>query len=216
VRSIVFFIVLVLGLTLSISVDAYRAPRRSAKQVAYAIGATRPATPKAQRLAWAKILIGIAKTHNFDALSGWAIIAHESHWRAGAVGSDGEDIGLAQVRYTASTVCKKDPKGEGCLAYRASLFDPATNMRRMAGAITSWRKLCRKKIGKSPQMSQWLQGYGGYSRPPRILCGHKRVQVKRKGRSRWVWRPTAVPKPVQDILAMRRSMIRRLNKQRIR
>lgn len=215
-RSVIFFFVLALVLTLSIDADAYRAPRRSVSQVAYAIGVTRPSASKPLRRSWAKILIRVAKAHNFDPLSGWAIIAHESHWRPGAVGSDGEDIGLAQVRYTASTVCKSDRKSKRCLAYRASLFDPAINIARMAGAITSWRKLCLKKIGKSPLMSQWLQGYGGYSRPPRILCGHKRVRVKRKGRSRWVWRPTPVPKPVRDILRMRRNMINRLVKRRIR
>ena len=203
-------------LTLSVQLDAYRAPTRSVRQVAYAIGVTRPSASKAQRQAWAKILIRIAKAHNFDPLSGWAIIAHESHWRPNAVGSDGEDIGLAQVRYTASATCKKDPEGKPCLAYRASLFDPATNMARMAFAITAWRKLCLKKIGKAPLMSQWLQGYGGYSRPPRILCGHKRVKRKVKGRYRWVWRPTPIPKPVQDILDMRHRMIRRLHKRRIR
>jgi len=200
----------------SVSAEPYRAPRRTVGQVAHAIGVTRPRATLAQRVAWAKILIRISTAHNFDPLSGWAIIAHESHWRPGAIGSDGEDIGLAQVRYTASTVCKKDLDGEACLAYRASLFDPATNMGRMAYAISAWRKLCRKKIGKSPLMSQWLQGYGGYSRPPRILCGHKRVRVKRKGQYRWVWRPTPIPQPVQDILDMRRAMIRRLSAKRVR
>ena len=86
----------------------------------------------------------------------------------------------------------------------------------MAAAISAWRKLCKRKIGKAPLMSQWLQGYGGYSRPPRILCGHKRVKVKQGKRYRWVWRPTPVPKPVRDILQARKRMIRRLRKRRIR
>lgn len=216
-RSIVVVVLAwIAGLTLgSDAMAKYVAPTRSVDQVAFAIGRTRPGSSKALRRSWAKTLIRIAKKHNFDPLSGWAIIAHESHWHPSRVGSDGQDIGLAQIRYTASSVCN-DRESDRCEAYRKSLFDPAVNMARMAYAITAWRKLCKQKIGKGPLMSQWLQGYGGYSRPPNRLCGHKRVKKGKGKRARWVWRPTPVPKPVRDILRMRKRMIAKLRKKRIR
>lgn len=195
---------------------AYRAPRRSVSDVAYAIGKTRPKLALEQRRQWAKLLIKQATKHNFDPLSGWAIIAHESHWNPRAVSADGKDIGLAQIRYTMSRACRDDRDSDACERSKQALFSPAVNMARMAGAITAWRKLCKKKIGKGPLMSQWLQGYGGYSRPPKRLCGHKRVRVKRKGRWRWVWRPTKVPAPVARILRMRKRMIKQLKQRRKR
>lgn len=190
----------------------YTAPTRTVKQVSHAIGTVRKVSDK-QRSAWARILIRVAKKHNFDPLSGWAIIAHESRWRPGAVSADGHDIGLAQIRYTLRRACREDRDSKACKQQKQALFDPAVNMAAMAEAITSWRKLCKKVTGKAPLMSQWLQGYGGYSRPKKgIMCGHKKV--RRKGKVVWV--PTKVPREVKRILQARRRMIRRLRKKRIR
>ena len=180
----------------------YRAPRRSHAQVSYAIRSEGVSEGTAK--AWARILVKVAEDYNFDPLTGWAIIAHESHWRPGAVGA-GKDIGLAQIRYTVSSRCH-DPESEACRAWRDALFDPATNMRQMATAIDQWRKTCKKRTGKA-DLKHVLQGYGGYSRGP-ILCGRQKV----KGR----WRDLPVPKAVQDILRARHAMIRTLSQKRIR
>lgn len=208
------FLSLLVGALVLVSTPAlpYTAPTRSVAQVSYAIKRVRKASAR-QREAWAKILIRVADKHNFDPLSGWAIIAHESRWRPGAVSADGHDIGLAQIRYTLRGACREDRDSKACERQKQALFDPAVNMAAMAGAITAWRKLCKKVTGKAPLMSQWLQGYGGYSRPKQgIICGHKKV--RRKGKVVWV--PTKVPKEVRRILQARKRMIRRLRKERIR
>ncbi len=191
----------------------YQAPRRSVSQVAYAIGISRPGLADEKKTLFAKLLVEVAKQHNFDALSGWAIIDHESHWRADAVGPDGEDIGLAQIRYTTHKACREDRDSAACEARREALFDPAVNIRAMAGAITAWRELCERVTGKAPNMTNWLAGYGGYSRPAEgIYCGRKKVKTARGER----WQELPVPKAVLDIVAARKDMLRRLQKERVR
>lgn len=192
---------------------AYVAPTRTPAQIAHAIAASNGNIPAGQRLALAKLLIRVAKEHNFDPLSGWAIIDHESDWRASAVGPDGEDIGLAQIRYTMSEVCRDDRESDACLRRRTALMDPETNIRAMTGAITAWRKLCHEKTGRAPNMQNWLAGYGGYSRPDDdVFCGRKRVKTK----NGWHWKELPVPKAVADIISARKAMIARLRKDGIR
>lgn len=193
--------------------SGYQAPTRSLSQVVYAIGITRPKLPEAKRRALAKILLRVAKARNFDPLSGWAIIDHESRWRADAVGPDGEDIGLAQIRYTEHRACREDRESAGCKARREALMDPAVNIHAMGFAISAWRELCTKVTGKPPEMHQWLAGYGGYSRPAQqIYCGLQRVKTA-KG---WRWKALPTPKPVADILVARKAMIARLKAERVR
>jgi hypothetical protein len=58
-------------------------------------------------------------------------------------------------------------------------------------------------------MKNWLAGYGGYSRPKQhIFCGRKRVRTKR---GYW-WKDLPTPKPIADIIAARKAMIRKLKK----
>lgn len=188
---------------------AYVAPRRSLKQVAHAIDISRPSTAEGKRQALARLVIDVAKAHNFDPLSAWAIIDHESGWNPKAISADGQDIGLAQIRYTVQRPCVEDRDSEACAKAKERLLDPATNIRTMAGAITAWRKLCTEKMGKAPNMRDWLAGYGGYSRPSQdIYCGHQRV---RRGKG-WVWKRLPTPKGVKEILDARHRMIRRLRK----
>lgn len=193
-----------------LSVDvhaAYVAPRRTVEQVAKAIKISNPGLGDGARRGLAKLLVDVAKKHNFDPLSGWAIIDHESDWRPRAVGPDGEDIGLAQIRYTQSAACRKDRKSKACKARREALMDPAVNIRAMAHAITAWRRLCHDKTGRAANMVNWLAGYGGYSKPSEhIYCGRKRVKTK-KG---FVWKELPVPRPVQDIVDARKAMLRKL------
>ena len=208
-------IILVL-LVSTIAVDAgatYAAPRRSIRQLTYAIGTTRPELPEARRRALAKMLLDVAKRHNFDPLSGWAIIDHESRWRANAIGPDGEDIGLAQIRYTEHAACRRDRSSPGCAARRAALMDPAVNMAAMGAAISAWRSLCTKVTGKAPDMRHWLAGYGGYSRPEQnIYCSRRKV---RSGKG-WRWQELKTPKAVEDILAARKAMIRQLQRDAVK
>jgi len=192
---------------------AYVAPRRSMKQVAHAIEVSRPSMEAGKRSSMARLVIDVAKAHNFDPLSAWAIIDHESRWNPKAISADGQDIGLAQIRYTVHRPCVEDRESEACEEVKERLLDPAVNIRTMAGAITAWRKLCTEKMGKAPNMRDWLAGYGGYSRPSDdIYCGHKRV---RRGKG-YVWKRLPTPKGVQEILDARRRMIRRLRKDGVR
>jgi hypothetical protein len=198
--------------TKSTLASGYVAPIRSTHQVAYAIGATRPRMEPAKRETLAKLLIEVARRHNFDPLTGWAIIAHESAWREDAVGPDGQDIGLAQVRYTSRAACREDRHSDACQALRTQLLDPAANIRAMGDAITAWRKHCTRTIGMAPNMSDWLAGYGGYTRPSqRVHCGHRRVGTPTK----WRWEPLEVPRPIRAIVDARRMMIHRLARERI-
>lgn len=194
---------LVLGLGAIDPAEAYTPPARTVAEVATAIGYSRPGLSLGQRRAWAAALIGVAKKHRFDALTGWAIIHHESRWRPDAVSADGHDVGLGQIRVTLRKACA-DPASASCAAERQRMFDPATNMAVMGSAITAWRTLC-KKTGKA-DLKHWLAGYGGYSRPPKTLCGRARV---RSGKG-WRWRDLPTPGPVRDIIQLRLRMIKRL------
>src|SRR5262245_19931154 len=156
-RTTPLYLALLLGLMVSTAAfDAaagrYAAPKRSVAQVAYAIGASRSDLSDAKRRALAKLLVKVARAHNFDPLTGWAIIDHESPWRADAVGADGEDIGLAQIRYTEHRSCRDARDSEACQARRSALMDPAVNMAAMGAAISAWRELCTKVTGKAPEM----------------------------------------------------------------
>jgi hypothetical protein len=211
--AVLSLLFLTAGTVRDVHAKGYVAPTRSLAQVSHAISISNPSISKGKRSALAKLLIKVAKKHNFDPLSGWAIIDHESDWRPKAVGPDGEDIGLAQIRYTQSRVCRKDRDSKACQARRESLFDPAVNIGAMAHAITAWRELCEKKTGRAPNMQNWLAGYGGYSRPKEgIFCGRKRVKTKKGVR----WKELPVPTPVADIISARKSMIRRLRKDEVK
>ncbi len=205
-----------LAITASPAVHAagYVAPSRSVRQMVRAIGISNPKLTKSQRNKLATQLITVARAHNFDPLSGWAIIDHESDWRANAVSADGHDIGLAQIRYTVSKACRKQRDSKACAARRKALMVPSVNIRAMAGAITAWRKLCARVTGRPANMQNWLAGYGGYSRPrQQVYCGRRRVRGKKGA---WRWKELPVPKAVADIVTSRKAMIRRLAKIRAR
>lgn len=192
---------------------AYVAPRRSVVQVERAIEVSRARLRPADRKRLARLVVDVAKAHNFDPLSAWAIIDHESGWDPTAISADGQDIGLAQIRYTVHRPCVEDRESDACAEVKERLLDPEANIRAMAGAITAWRKLCTEKMGRAPNMRDWLAGYGGFSRPSRhIFCGHQRV---RRGKG-YVWKRLPTPKGVQEILDARRRMIRQLRKEKVR
>ncbi|MBI4957245.1 MAG: hypothetical protein HY908_34860 [Myxococcales bacterium] len=187
------------------------APPRSVADIEHALGATHAELPAATRHALATTLVGVARAHDFDALLGWAIIEHESHWRADAVGRDGQDIGLAQIRYTSDPACQGGRESEPCRARRLALLDPTTNIEAMGRAITSWKDLCTRLTGKAPDAAQILAGYGGYSRPSKqIYCGRQRSRTKAGS----VWRDLPTPKAVREVVALRDAMLARLERER--
>src|SRR5205809_223532 len=108
-------------------------------------------TPEdAQRFATA--LHDQAQEHDFDPLTGVAMIFHESSFNPRAVSSNGEDYGLAQIRARHIRSCTKssnpvrNPTPE-CRHQREMLLEPEENSRVMAELITKHRNLCREKVG---------------------------------------------------------------------
>ncbi|MCC6527490.1 MAG: hypothetical protein IT373_32890 [Polyangiaceae bacterium] len=187
------------------------APARSVADVEHALAATHAELPPTTRHALATTLVEVARAHDFDAVLGWAIIEHESHWRADAVGRDGQDIGLAQIRYTSDAACQGGRESEPCRARRLALLDPTANIEAMGRAISAWKDLCTRLTGKAPDAAQILAGYGGYSRPSRqIYCGRQRSRSKAGS----VWRDLPTPKAVREVVALRDGMLARLERER--
>jgi hypothetical protein len=119
----------------------------------------------------ARVLRQVAREHEFDPLTGVAIIRKESGWHSGAVSNNGEDYGLAQIRARYIGACKNDadPKlnpSKECQAVKRSLLDPETNIRTMGKLITEHRSLCFRKTG-SIALHRWLASYQGRNYPSR-------------------------------------------------
>lgn len=126
-----------------------------------------------------------------------ALIHHESHWQSGRVGgTGGQCIGLGQVCLSVHKECVtfKEP---ACLAKKARLLDPYTNIKAIGAYMKSWRNLCPKLTGKKATETGILSGYGGYDLAHGTKCGHKKTK---RG---WVM---ATSKGVNDILKIKRIM----------
>ena len=186
------------------------ATKRSVADVEFAIHATHPSLAPAKRHRLAETLVRVAREQDFDALTGWAIIEHESHWQDDAVGRDGQDVGLAQIRYTSDPACR-DRDSEACNARREALFEPAINIEAMGRALSAWRELCTEMTGRAPNTAQILAGYGGYSRPSKkIYCNRQRRHSKRG----WHWEDLPTPKGVAEVVALYDTMLARLRSER--
>jgi hypothetical protein len=138
---------------------------RSIAAIVYAIRFAHPEVSEDDATTYATALQLEAQRHEFDPLTGIAIIHHESRFQPRAVSRDGEDYGLAQVRARHLGACRKDrdPRrrpSATCRAVKESLLDPAVNIRIMAELITTHRKLCRNKAG-SDNLPRWLASYQG-------------------------------------------------------
>lgn len=138
---------------------------RSIAAIVWAIRFAHPEVSEDAATTYATALQLEAQRHDFDPLTGVAIIHHESRFTPRAVSRDGEDYGLAQVRARHFGACRKDrdPRrrpSETCRAVKESLLDPAVNIRIMAELITTHRKLCRKKAGND-NLPRWLASYQG-------------------------------------------------------
>lgn len=138
---------------------------RSITAIVAAIQLVQPrvTTDDAQRFATA--LHEQAQVHDFDPLTGVAMIFHESSFNPRAVSKNGEDWGLAQIRARYIGDCKKstspvrNPTPE-CKAQKQRLLEPEENIRVMAELITRHRKLCRDKVGAN-SLPNWLASYQG-------------------------------------------------------
>jgi transglycosylase-like protein with SLT domain len=138
---------------------------RSIPAIAMAIQLSQPkVTPEdAQRFAAA--LHEQAVEHDFDPLTGVAMIFHESSFNPRAVSTNGEDWGLAQIRARHVGSCQqsrspvRNPTPE-CQRQKEALLEPEENIRVMAELITKHRNLCREKVGTN-DLPRWLASYQG-------------------------------------------------------
>lgn len=138
---------------------------RSIAAIALAIRSIAPDVAEEDANRYATALQVEAERHDFDPLTGVAIIHHESRFTPRAISPDKEDFGLGQVRARHFGACKKDrdPKlrpSAGCRAVKESLLEPEVNIRIMAELITSHRKICRQKAG-NVRFQSWLASYQG-------------------------------------------------------
>ncbi len=160
---------------------------------------TQPAVVDEDAKSYAQVLQVEAKEHDFDPLTGVAIIFTESGFNPKAVSRSGEDYGLAQIRarYIGACIGTKDPVKNptpACRKEKARLLDPAENIRIMADLITRNRKFCKKKVG-SAKFHRWLASYQGRNHPrKKVWC--------RAGKGTW------------KVINLRSSLIRKLKQAR--
>lgn len=138
---------------------------RSLAVITAAIRIAEPNVPDADADVIARALQTQAQAHDFDPLTGVAIILHESRFNPEAISKSGEDYGLAQIRARYIGACKQDDDplrrpSKACRDVKASLLDPVRNIETMAQLITQNRKFCKKKVG-SAAFARWLASYQG-------------------------------------------------------
>lgn len=134
-----------------------------------AIMMSRPQMPPAEAERYARVLQAEAREHDFDPLTGVAIIHFESAWQPRVVSQNLEDYGLAQIRARYIGACKQDADplnapSEECRAVKRALLEPEYNIRTMADLITNNRKHCKAKTGTA-YFHQWLASYQGLNFP---------------------------------------------------
>lgn len=142
---------------------------RSIATIALAIKMSQPAVSDSQAQEYAQVLQVEAQEHDFDPLTGVAIIFNESSFNPKAISPNREDYGLAQIRarYVGGCLRTKDPVKDptpACRKEKQRLLDPAENIRQMAEMITRSRKFCKKKTG-SAKFQRWLASYQGRNYP---------------------------------------------------
>lgn len=130
-----------------------------------AIEMSQPKLEDSEKRRYAEALQAEARDHDFDPLTGVAIIHFESSFNQEAISRNGEDYGLAQIRARYIGACKKDPNpkdapGPGCREVKRQLLDGVENIRVMADLITQNRAFCKKKTG-SNKFARWLASYQG-------------------------------------------------------
>lgn len=170
---------------------------RAVATIVQAILISQPDLPPDDAAGYARVLQREAQEHEFDPLTGIAIIHFESGWDPGAISKSGEDYGLAQIRARYIGPCVKDRRplkapSPACKTLKQKLLTPKFNIETMADLITHHRKVCKKKTG-SANFARWLASYQGRNYP------------KKK---RW-----CVPtKETYKVIDYRRQLIRKLKK----
>jgi hypothetical protein len=169
--------------------------------VVSAILLSRPGMPQGEATRFAKILMEEAKKHDFDPLTGVAIVHFESRWMPGVISADGEDYGLGQIRARWLSACRNDADpvhnpSEACAAAKLTLLAPEVNLRRMAFIITANRELCKEKAGAG-DLPHWLAGYEGLSQPGRDGWCRPNPKTWQVVAYRRMLVDTLVPKPKQ-------------------
>lgn len=165
--------------------------------VAAALLVANPSLGEARASLYARHFVDAAGP-DIDPLTLVAIAWHESRVR-NVASADGEDFGLCQVRARHSRACRKGTADE-CEREKRRLLTPRYNLRRAAQIIRAWRALCRKRTGKPALLRRWLHGYGGFGRPPALICGQRRA----RGR----WRDVKTPKRIARIVRFREKLVK--------
>jgi Transglycosylase SLT domain len=148
---------------------------RALAVIVAAIQLRHPEVTTADATRFATALREQAQQHDFDPLTGVAIISHESRFNPLARSPNGEDYGLAQIRARYIDECKgtADPLHHptpACQAVKRKLLVPEENIKQMALLITRNRKFCKAKVG-SDTLPRWLASYQGRNSPKRrIWC----------------------------------------------
>lgn len=182
---------------------------RSVTQVMWAISQDRPSMPKAQKRAWAKAIIEEATLHNFDPFTMIAIMHNESRLVATAVDKAGKCIGLGQYCLTNIRACRVSLQAEVCQQKKAWLLVWRNAMSQIGSDITTWRKYCRKKTGRSALFARWLAGYqGAYAGRKDVVCGMRKV------RGKWIDLPRRAV--TSRVMGYRRTLIKKMTRSKIR
>lgn len=179
---------------------------RSVAVIAWAISFASPSLPKNVAHSYAKTIRAEARNHHIDPFTIISIIRHESRFRASAISSDGEDYGLGQIRARFLKACRKDKNpvhapSPKCKVAKMRLLHGPANIRHLAGAISQWRKTCRRITGKPALFARWLHGYGGMGNLRRNkICGMKKTRGK--------WRDIPVRRLLKNIIQYRLRLVR--------
>lgn len=137
--------------------------------IIWAILVARPELTEEEAARHARALQLAAKAHDFDPLTGVAIIHSESRFESDAVSPDGEDYGLGQIRARHIGACKLDADpvsnpSPACQSVKRSLLEPEINIETMAELIVQNRRFCKQKTG-SASFQRWLASYQGRNYP---------------------------------------------------
>jgi hypothetical protein len=147
-----------------------------------------------------------------------AIIHNESRWRPNVVSADGEDFGVGQVRARYEKGCDSgkpaaQDNSASCRAVKARLLSASYGIRRMGGAITAWRRKCRKVTGRPALFRRWLHGYGGMGKWDKKKRRWIRLCGQRPTKKGWVDLP--LRRELARIINYRKRLVR-LSKRRRR
>lgn len=174
-----------------------------ASAIAAAIAVATPSLPTAARDSYARSIEASAAKHKLDPLLFVAIIHGESRFRSGLIGGLNQQcVGLGQVCLHIYPECQAGFTTEACLARRAELADPTTNIKTIGVHLAKWRTWCKQKTRRQPQPKHLLFAYGGWNNPSlNLWCG------QRQKRGKWVdvASPKTLSRTLSTLQKLRRS-----------